>query len=849
MPRTKPAVPPITSRLVGLLLVIATLVAATPARAETERTVADYLAHELVQRSLFILDAKPMTLEALVVAKLLIDEAVRLAPEDPEICRLEYQIAVLAEDDPGAQAALSRLLRLDSTDDAARLQWITLLLDSYQQADERVEAFGQVLAEPTLAPEIRSRLWLDLALLHKRRGDRDAFTDALAEAMAADPSNREAAAIAAGFFRMNVDDPYAEAELLLGLLTADPTDITTRTTLAELLLRNGAYVAAERMYRVVVECMEHLDTAPPANFLADQAITLWANGQPDLALDLIEDRQELLEQQFMRKLRSEQAGLDPHERAIKAQEPGSAPLAPLLATVRVAVRENLGRDDVADALERAMISYDVTAQLWEGANVSPDKIAGIRLEGVFVAAWFGADPELVRATIEKVESTHPLTDAARQRFDGIIALRGGDVDRAIELLEPLAETDELANLGYGEALLQKGRRRDGARALLAVARAQPGTLSGVWAADRLSGVIERRLPMSDLAQRLEALIDTLPRVADRFVRDPTLAVSMQVRPAKATFAPFEPVLVYVDINNNSGFPLAIDRDGPIRPQVLIKMTTAYDRRDKSNAVPSIVADIGRRLVLQPGDRLSVPVVLTWHHFGQSAAARVLDGDFVSVNGTMNFRTNRIGLMTPGLLGSESTTGTIRIEGVRPTPEWEAETLAALEEPEGVPALQRVALLCQLRAKLLVRLAIDRAERRELRQRLDVEARELGAELDEKIATDAARLQTITSTIVDAYAKMDGLSQAWIVSMVGVDVMPEDVLQMARKSENRFVQIVYLLTKVLDPNDPMVDAGRRSSDPAVRAVANAAAVVLSAQPIPETGTGTGAPLPIPAPPPR
>ena len=53
---------------------------------------------------------------------------------------------------------------------------------------------------------------------------------------------------AVGFFRMNVDDPYAEAELLTSLVLADPTVIEPQTLLAQLLLENRAYTGAARLY-------------------------------------------------------------------------------------------------------------------------------------------------------------------------------------------------------------------------------------------------------------------------------------------------------------------------------------------------------------------------------------------------------------------------------------------------------------------------------------------------------------------------------------------------------------------------------------------------------------------------
>ena len=54
---------------------------------------------------------------------------------------------------------------------------------------------------------------LDLALLYRRQGFTSAFAEALAEATALDPSNRQAAALATGYFRQNVDTRLEDLEL------------------------------------------------------------------------------------------------------------------------------------------------------------------------------------------------------------------------------------------------------------------------------------------------------------------------------------------------------------------------------------------------------------------------------------------------------------------------------------------------------------------------------------------------------------------------------------------------------------------------------------------------------------
>ena len=43
--------------------------------------------------------------------------------------------------------------------------------------------------------------------------------------------------------------------------------------------------------------------------------------------------------------------------------------------------------------------------------------------------------------------------------------------------------------------------------------------------------------------------------------------------------------------------------------------------------------------------------------------------------------------------------------------------------------------------------------------------------------------------------------------------------MAQKDEDRHVRLMYLLYCLTGPDDPMIDAARRGSDPDVRAVAD------------------------------
>ena len=70
-------------------------------------------------------------------------------------------------------------------------------------------------------------------------------------------------------------------------------------------------------------------------------------------------------------------------------------------------------------------------------------------------------------------------------------------------------------------------------------------------------------------------------------------------------------------------------------------------------------------------------------------------------------------------------------------------------------------------------------------------------------------------LAEGYAKLDPISQAWLLGVVPRISVLEPVLAMARKSTDKYVQISYLLFHVKNLDDPMLDAAKRSDDPDVK----------------------------------
>jgi hypothetical protein len=87
------------------------------------------------------------------------------------------------------------------------------------------------------------------------------------------------------------------------------------------------------------------------------------------------------------------------------------------------------------------------------------------------------------------------------------------------------------------------------------------------------------------------------------------------------------------------------------------------------------------------------------------------------------------------------------------------------------------------------------------------------------------LETARVAFAEAFAKLDGVSQAWLLC-----VMPrgnpttnegmQSTLAIARKSPERLVMIAYLAFHATGSEDPMYDAAKRSDDAKLRAFAEA-----------------------------
>ena len=785
-------------RLIGLLLAVA-----ATSTAVAEVTARRLVGGQLTRAALTLVETQPVTTQALDTALVLLEQVVALNPHDAEAWRLLLRMGFLAENDRVRRDALQRLIKLAPRDDVVRLLYVNDKVDRYQTAEERVAFYRKLLSEPTrrkLGAAVASRLANDFAWLLDRTGDIDGFAHWIAEAVALDPSNRAAAATAAGFFRMNVgDDPFAEAELLTTLLLADPSSVDTQTVLARLLLENGAYTGADRMYRLAARTSVALRTPPASGLLADRVVAQWGRGDVDGALATIQKRQREADEIHRERMRQQDPRLTPLELARQ-----HAPITPTLATTKAAIRNRRDAVPGGPALDGAIAAYRLLIEALEtDQDTDPKDLAAFSLEIAFITLWLGGDVRIAQEFLLDARShsgDDGLSPDAQARFDGWIALRRGEVDRAVGLLEPLAEGDVAARLGVAMARLAQGRRRDAAREFYRVVSSDRGTLVGVWAADVLAELLQQPVPISDTARRLERLIESIPAIVDRLPDEPTLAVSVRVQPAKKTFGPFEPVIVNLEITNNASFPLAIDPHGPIRSQVVLIVDVQVARMPDLSRPSPMVVDIDRRLRLAPNERLVIPVDLRRGALGPVLSNTPLRGATMKVSAITGFYVAGPDSIRPGILGSEFDSVPFRVDGVRPTREWIYASIAAVLDPQSVTDLATIGLLSQIGS-------------------MAARAREIAPVAAVEQFGDPRQVAEDTATaITEAYPKLDAVSRAWVLGAMTRTPLIEPVYVMARKDPDKLVRIAYLLYCLTGADDPMIDAARRGDDPDVRLVA-------------------------------
>ncbi len=748
----------------------------------TPEEVSSALAAVFARRAADSARIDPLTTPALQLVSDLYGVAVRLAPNDPEILRGALAAAALNDDQSLRSDLLKRLSALEPQDEFIRLARINDALGRYQSAEELIDAYRVLLNDENaraLGAPVASRLATALAALYRRAGETEAYAEWIGKATALDQANKEAAGQAAGYFQLNVDDPFAHAELFVNLLLADPTDLLTQTALARHLLEHGAYEGAVRMYALALTTHEAFHRPLPQDLVADYAIALWGAGFPAEALEAVQDQQQLLDESIRMRAWLADPMLGPAERL---ELKGVLPLT--LAVVNLALLQTEDREATVAELNR--VQSGITESLTAAVDLDPETRQQVLLTQAWLAAWFDAPAEAIQGYLDQATSSAPINATAAARFEGWRALRAGDFAAAETALAPIAEQDPPAMAALALVRLSQDRTDEATAHFTTLTARDPGSVLGVWARTYAIEITGRVPVVPETAGRMNELIASIPRAVDRIPSDPMVGVSLRILPGATEYKAFEPLPVRIIVTNFTGLPVGISSEGALRPGVIVQPRIMIPGQPRLAEGPAIVVDMGRRFRLAPRERLEVEIDLRNHPIGDFVDAAGARGATLELLGTVNAFAPNQHTLEPGPMGYAARSPLIRVDGARLTQQW-IEGVTATLRAGAVPDLSTLGILISA-------------------------VHEIAHAPENRAPEVVAASNEAAAALLERFPMLDPMLQAWVLAKCqrGSEAL-KPLVEAAAAIDSPIIRLVYLANHLEDLTDPVLQSSVASAD--------------------------------------
>jgi tetratricopeptide (TPR) repeat protein len=546
------------------------------------------------------------------ITALLIELAQQIDPDEIAIARAGVEARLAAEDHRGAIEHTRTIVRLDPSDTVAQLRLISHIINEKQTAAERLALVDRFLEDGsrTIAAEVRSRLALDAALWSRDAGDNDEFVRYLSEATRLDPTNKDAAFLAATYYASHRDDPIGRLDLLANLLYADPIDPNTQLTIARTLAEEGAFVQAKRFHdnALIILRQSGVDIGGGRVELEHLLLT-WLVDGAQATVDLLNDRLVRQRDQLAREIRAAEAAGQPVPTGLAV---GTHDLSFGLERIRLVAATAAGdlatANSASVAIER-LIERSSEAQRIGGTPEEEVKANedAYRTDLYLTRLWTGIEVEKTLEVLpEFLANLGDDADSFRVRLLEVFrALRTDDPARAREMLEGIEEEAPIRELGRALVLTAEGDDA-GAREALASLAWSPLTPPGAWAIT----VLEREgteLPFARRSAEAESLARAIPPWLDRVIVDPDSFMKLTVEPLQGISSPVERYGLRVRLVNTSPMPLAVGPNSALNSKMLFIPRMDVNVERFPGVFGPQVVPMDRRLRLAPREELVVDV--------------------------------------------------------------------------------------------------------------------------------------------------------------------------------------------------------------------------------------------------
>jgi len=741
-------------------------------RQSTEQLMADQLVAMAWRAFGQEQEARP---DQLARAKILLDMASKLNPDDEGVWELKASLARSMQDQPMLIESLRHILRIRPRDDSAQLELIKAKLSSVEALDDYLGSLEKLLraeGSSRLSAALRSRLGTLAAQAAQEIGDSDRASAWLSYALKLDPVNPEAARM---IYQLTLDrggSPRQQGAALVGLLKASPVDLSVRVALAELLMEQGVYSQAAEQYKVAIDLS---DFSTRFSLLPPYVMCLIASGQEDKVPPL------LLEVQYTIKQMSDAQNPDQDKAVDSSAEPQVQALPPLPNTLEF-TRLILMHERNAIATREAFQRMRQAADMAE--DDEQKQLALIEL--VWIGAAFKQDLEWVRQRVELLPEDDEKVKLAR----GWLALHDGNPETAGTLFEELGPEDMFARLGLASLPQVDDEQR--AQAYQEIIWADSRSVGAIVSALRLHQQGKEVYPTGE-GVPLRVLVDNLRRQ----LWTPALTVSpwvrMKMRVSPGRFDYLQPMKAQVTIRNNTRLPLSVGQGGAVQPILMVVTSPSVHTEPLGQLQPTFF-NMGRRLTLDPGASIQADIRLDRFDLGQLTAMYPTATVTFQASALLDPRPMPNGAIAPGPLGAKHGVGSLQARGL---PATTSNLQLWISELDGTdPAVRAVAI-----ARLLV----------------------IARQPGEGIEAGETR-RKISELISQRYPTFNSLLKAWTIRFMLPDQDGEPVsrrvVDLAQRSDDPMVRIVYLVTQTDSPSSAVLTDAIRHENPIIRDFAEA-----------------------------
>lgn len=537
-----------------------------------------------------------------------------LDPTDANLVRRGVEAAFSAGDTSMMESLTRELVRLDPADTVAQLRLISLRIGQAQTVEERVSMYERFLGPSgsVLDASVRSRLALDAALLQRELGNADGFVELLTRAVELDPTNKEAASLAAQFYASRIDDPLGRLELQVNLLYADPVDPNVHAAISRGLLAEGAFEEARRFFTNSAG-VARLIGREDESLLIKQLELEFLIDRPGSVVDTLQAR--LAERKIEAQQRIDY--LIAQDQPIEGEpDPNQIRLPRDQDFLRLLAADAAGRTEVRDRAIESLtqtVAEQVDALYREAAGLEGEARA-VRFRELVnqfvqlqvVRLLLGVQTDMVEPDLQTLEARLSGTAPLRDVLEPWVLLAAGEHAQALEKLGGLNPTP-ISDLCAGLAHLGLGEEGVALERLLQASRELANPALSAWARRKVIEIGGTEAALTDKGAEMARFARRVPRWIDLMIAEPSSFMLMRVEPAGAWVEPGEDLTLRVTLENIAPIPLGFGADRTISSRLLVSPMLDLRSRDFVGKGQPEIVELDRRLRLRPGERVTVEI--------------------------------------------------------------------------------------------------------------------------------------------------------------------------------------------------------------------------------------------------